>query len=73
MNVLLAGCGALSEAYLEKEVNPKIDVLGVKLNMAESNVHESIGSKGEKAMCIYGYEYGYSDKLVNIGFREPTR
>jgi hypothetical protein len=52
-----------------KEVNPNIDVLGIKLNMPESKVHEFAGPKGEKAMCVYGYEYEYEDKLINIGFK----
>lgn len=72
ITVVLAGCGVSAEAFIEKEVNSKIDVLGVKLDMAESKVHESIGAKGEKAMCIYGYEYGYEDKLINIGFNSET-
>lgn len=65
----LAGCGSSASSFIDKEVNPNINVLGIKLNMAESKVHESAGSQGEKAMCIYGYEYEYADKLINIGFK----
>lgn len=64
---MLWGCGS-SDSFLEEEINPKIDVLGIKLGMQEDQVHELAGSKGEKAMCINGYEYQYADKLINIGF-----
>ena len=40
--------------------------------MDESDVHEAIPTKGEKAMCIYGYEYEYAESLVNIGFNSET-
>lgn len=69
MATVLAGCGSSTDSFIVKEVNPSIDVFGIKLNMPESKVHESAGSKGEKAMCIYGYEYDYADKLINIGFK----
>ncbi len=69
MATCLAGCGSSASSFIEKEVNPNINVLGIKLDMAEAKVHESAGSQGEKAMCIYGYEYAYADKLINIGFK----
>lgn len=70
--VVLAGCGNSSDSFIKKEVNTQINVFEVKLDMVESKVHESVGSKGEKAMCVYGYEYGYEDKLINIGFNSET-
>lgn len=68
----LAGCGNNSEAFITEEVNPQIKVFDVQLNMAEPDVHEAIPTKGEEAMCIYGYEYEYEDSLVNIGFDGET-
>ena len=65
--VMLWGCSS-SDPFLEEEINPNIDVLGIKLGMQEDQVHELAGSIGEKAMCINGYEYQYADKLINIGF-----
>jgi hypothetical protein len=65
--IVLSGCES-SSSFIDKEINPNINVLGIKLNMPETKVHELAGSKGEKAMCINGYEYTYADKLINIGF-----
>ncbi len=69
MATVVTGCGSSTSPIIEKEVNPNINVLGIKLGMAEAKVHESAGSQGEKAMCIYGYEYEYADKLINVGFQ----
>lgn len=69
MTIYLVGCGSSVDSFIVKEVNPNIDVLGIKLNMPEAKAHESAGSKGEKAMCVNGYEYEYADKLINIGFK----
>lgn len=64
-----AGCGNSTTSFIDKEVNPNINVLGVKLDMAEAKANELAGGHGEKAMCIYGYEYEYNDKHINIGFK----
>ena len=69
MAIGLAGCGSSASSFIEKEANPNINVLGIKLDMAEAKVHELTGVQGEKAMCIYGYEYEYADKLINVGFK----
>jgi len=69
MVTFLTGCRSSTDSFITEEVNPNIDVLGIKLDMPESKVHESAGSKGEKAMCVYGYEYEYADKHINIGFK----
>lgn len=65
--MMLWGCGS-SDPFVDEEINPKIDVMGIQLRMPEKQVHELAGSKGEKAMCINGYEYQYADSLINIGF-----
>lgn len=69
---LLTGCGSPAASFVETEVNPKIDVFGIKLNMTEAKLHELISPKVEKAMCIYGYEYDYRDRMINIGFSAKT-
>lgn len=69
----LSGCTASSNSFIEKEVNPQINVLGVQLLMDEAKVNEIIGSKGEKAMCVYGYENAYADQNINIGFNAGTQ
>jgi hypothetical protein len=69
MVTVLTGCRSSTDSFITKEANPNIDVLGIMLDMPESKVHESAGPKGEKAMCVYGYEYEYADKLINIGFK----
>lgn len=68
----ISGCTS-SSTFIEKDVNPEIDVSGVQLLMDEQKVHEAIGSQGEKAMCVYGYEYTYADKNINIGFNSETQ
>lgn len=55
--------------YINKNVNPSIEASGIKLSIPESQVVEILGGAGEKAMCVYGYEYTYSDLGLNIGFR----
>ncbi|WP_161821969.1 hypothetical protein [Sporotomaculum syntrophicum] len=67
MIIALAGCGN-TNSLINNEINPNIDVLGIKLNMPEAQVHELAASQGKKDMCINGYEYNYADKLINIGF-----
>lgn len=69
---ILTGCGNEEDAFISKEVNPQINVFNVQIYMDESNVHEAIPTKGEKAMCIYGYEYEYEQSRVNIGFNSET-
>lgn len=69
----LSGCAGSSNSFIEKEVNPQINVFDVQLFMDEPKVHEVIGSQGEKAMCVYGYEYTYADKNINIGFNAETQ
>lgn len=73
MLLTLAGCSNSNDSFIEKEVNPNIDVFAVKMLMDEKSVHEAIGAEGEKAMCVYGYEYDYSDKLINIGFNSDAK
>lgn len=70
---VFTGCAGSSDSLIEKEVNPQIDVYGVKIYMDEQKVHESVGSQGERAMCVYGYEYEYADKDINIGFNAETK
>ncbi|MGE5391027.1 MAG: hypothetical protein ACM3PE_08170 [Deltaproteobacteria bacterium] len=66
--ISISGCSRSNDSYINKEVNPQIDVYGVKLMMDESKVKSLLGSPGEKAMCVYGYEYEYTDKDINIGY-----
>jgi len=73
MLFMAAGCTGTDSSFIKKEVNPQINVLGVQLFMDESKVHETVGSKGEKAMCVYGYEYNYEDQRINIGFNSQTQ
>jgi len=40
--------------------------------MDEKVVQEKLGP-GEKAMCLYGYEYDYTDKDINVGFDAKTK
>lgn len=68
----ITSCSNEESAFIKKEVNSQINVFGVQIYMDEPKVHEAVGSKGEKAMCIYGYEYVYADELVNIGFNSDT-
>lgn len=69
---ILTSCSNEESAFIKEEVNSQINVFGVQIYMDELKVHEAIGTKGEKAMCIYGYEYVYDDKLINIGFNSDT-
>lgn len=55
--------------YINKNVNPSIEASGIKLSIPETQVVEILGGAGEKAMCVYGYEYTYGDLGLNIGFR----
>lgn len=71
--LIMTGCGSTKNTFIDKEVNPQIDVFGVKLNMDESSVHSAIGSNGEKAMCINGYEFEYAEKKINVGFNLDTK
>ena len=68
MVTVMADCGSSNSSFINKEINPNIDVFGIKLNVPESEVHKLAGSKSEKSMCINGYEYDYTDKLINMGF-----
>ena len=68
----LTGCGNGEGAFISEEVNPQINVFYVQIDMDESDVHKNIPTKGEKAMCVYGYEYEYGQSLVNIGFNSET-
>lgn len=70
--ILAVGCSALNDSFIEKEVNPQIDVMGIKLYMEEDEVHKIVGVDGERAMCVNGYEYEYRDKKLNIGFNIDT-
>lgn len=69
---ILTGCSNKEDAFITDEVNPQIDVFNVQIYMDEPDVHKAIPTKGEKAMCIYGYEYQYEESLVNIGFNSET-
>ena len=69
---IVTGCGNAEDAFISEEVNPQINVFNVQIHMNESDVQEAIPTKGEKAMCVYGYEYEYADSLVNIGFNSET-
>jgi hypothetical protein len=69
---ILTGCGNGDDAFISEEVNPQINVFNVQIDMDESDVHKSIPTNGEKAMCVYGYEYEYGQSLVNIGFNSET-
>lgn len=68
--VLLTGCAA--QPSIDPQVNSKIDVLGIQLNMSEAQLDQLASPKPEKAMCIYGYEYNYTDRKINIGFSART-
>lgn len=69
---VLTGCGNAEDAFISQQVNPQINVFNVQIYMDETDVHEAIPTKGEKAMCIYGYEYEYEQSRVNIGFNSET-
>jgi len=68
---VLTGCKSKTDSFIN-EVNSQINVLGVNLNMPESEVHKIVGSSGERAMCVYGYEYEFMDKQINVGFNSNT-
>jgi len=72
MLLTISGCTKSSDSFIEKQVNPQIEVFGVKLMMDEAKVNELLGSKGEKAMCVYGYEYDYTDDGINIGYSSKS-
>ncbi len=55
--------------YINKNINPNIEASGIKLSIPQSQVVKVLGYEGEKAMCVYGYEYTYEDLGLNIGFR----
>jgi len=72
MVLTVSGCNGSSNSFIDKEVNPQIDVFGVKLMMDEAKVNDLLGTNGEKAMCVYGYEYDYADKEINIGYNAES-
>lgn len=72
MVLAVSGCAQSSDSFIDQEVNPKIDVFGVKMMMDEVKVKELLGSDGEKAMCVYGYEYDYLDSDINIGYNSQS-
>jgi hypothetical protein len=43
----LAGCGSSTYSLYRKGSKPQHNVLGIKLNMAETKVHDSVGSQEE--------------------------
>jgi len=71
--VLMSGCGSSVSSLIKNDINPKIDVLGIKLGMTEDEVFKLAGTNGEKALCTQGYEYSYEDKKLNIGFNSETK
>jgi len=68
----VSACSGSSASFITKEVNPQIDVFGVQLMMDEAKVKGLLGDQGEKAMCVYGYEYEYADKDINIGYNSKS-
>ncbi len=68
--VLLSGCA--SAPSVDPKVNEQINVLGIQLNMTESQLDQLVSPKVDKAMCIFGYEYDYTDRKINIGFGAKT-
>lgn len=69
----MTGCGNSVSTFIKNDINPNINVLGIKLGMTEEEVFKLAGSDGEKALCTQGYEYAYSDKKLNIGFDADTK
>lgn len=70
---VMTGCGNSVSSFIKNDINPNINVLGIKLGMTEEEVFKLAGSDGEKALCTQGYEYAYSGKKLNIGFDTETK
>ena len=66
--IITTGCSATEKTYAS-EANPSIAVEDLKLLMTEDEVFEILGTDGEHAPCVYGYEYNYDEKGINVGFR----
>lgn len=70
---VMTGCGNSVSTFIKNDINPNINVLGIKLGMTEEEVFKLAGTDGEKALCTQGYEYAYSGKQLNIGFDTDTK
>lgn len=49
--------------------NNKIAVDSIKLWMSEEEVFNLINEHPEEEMCVYGYEFNFEDRQINLGFR----
>lgn len=67
--VSITGMPFVLRNFQIREANKNIKVSGVVLGMTEEQAVKSIGSKGEFAMCVYGYEHTYEELGLNVGYR----
>ncbi|PAB57406.1 hypothetical protein [Anaeromicrobium sediminis] len=71
---LFAGCNTSKEdKFISEEINPNINVFGIKLLMEEKEVIYILGGEGEYSPCVYGYERTYDDKHLSIGFDKDSK
>lgn len=49
--------------------NEHINVGRIKLGMSEKEAFEILNTQPEKEMCVYGYEFNFVDRGLNLGFR----
>ena len=49
--------------------NEQIAVGQIKLWMSEKEVFDTIGTRPEEEMCVYGYEFNFEALDINLGFR----
>lgn len=67
--VLAVGCSSTSSAH--KEVNDGIVARDVVLDQKDADVVKAHG-EGEVAPCVMGYERGYKDLGMVVGFHQDT-
>lgn len=60
----LAGCK--SDPYAA--TNELINAESIYLGQSDADVQKALGGEGEVAPCVAGYERGYDEKALNIGF-----
>lgn len=71
---LFTGCNSSKEdKFISEEINPNINMFGIKLLMEEKKVLDILGGEGEHSPCVYGYERTYEDKNISIGFDKDSK
>lgn len=49
--------------------NTQLAVDHIKLWMSEEDVFNLIKDRPQEEMCVYGYEFNFEDRQINLGFR----